>query len=82
MPTVRLLEQSPLPPPRRRVTAPERAQAADQLRRACESGKVIELTLDPEERAVLKKAGTETKIVPFESGYSTSQLIEKLKAAK
>jgi hypothetical protein len=29
----------------------ERAQARDQIREACESGKLIELTLDPDERA-------------------------------
>jgi hypothetical protein len=51
MPGIRLLDQSPLPPPRRRVTALERAQVADQLRRAHETGTVIELTLDPDERA-------------------------------
>lgn len=39
-------------------------------------------TLDPEERAALEKAGSEIKIVPFEPGYSTSQLIQKLKATE
>jgi hypothetical protein len=50
MPWVRLVEQSPLPP-RRRVSALERAQAADQLRCACETGWLVELTLEPDERA-------------------------------
>ena len=39
-------------------------------------------TLDPEARAALEEAGAEIKIVPFEPGYSTSQLIQKLKAAE
>jgi hypothetical protein len=33
------------------VTLLERAQAGDQLRQACETGRVIELTLAPDERA-------------------------------
>ena len=36
-------------------------------------------TLNAEERAALEKIGTEISIIPFEKGYSTSQLIEKLK---
>jgi rfaE bifunctional protein nucleotidyltransferase chain/domain len=36
-------------------------------------------TLDPEERAVLEKIGTEIRIIPFERGYSTSALIEQLR---
>ena len=39
-------------------------------------------TLDPEERAALEKAGTGIRFVPFEPGYSTSQLIQQLKAAE
>jgi D-glycero-beta-D-manno-heptose 1-phosphate adenylyltransferase len=35
-------------------------------------------TLDPEERAVLEETGAEIRILPFESGYSTSRLIERL----
>ncbi|MEY2562689.1 MAG: D-glycero-beta-D-manno-heptose 1-phosphate adenylyltransferase [Verrucomicrobiota bacterium] len=35
-------------------------------------------TLDPEERAVLQEAGAEIRIVPFESGHSTSELIERM----
>ncbi len=38
-------------------------------------------TLDAEERATLEKAGTEIRFVPFEAGYSTSELIQKLKAS-
>lgn len=35
-------------------------------------------TLNPEERAVLEKIGAEIRIIPFESGYSTSRLLEQL----
>jgi rfaE bifunctional protein nucleotidyltransferase chain/domain len=37
-------------------------------------------TLDREERAALERAGTEIQILKFEPGFSTSGLIEKLKA--
>ena len=36
-------------------------------------------TLDPEERAALQKIGAEIKIIPFQPGYSTSGLIERLR---
>jgi bifunctional ADP-heptose synthase (sugar kinase/adenylyltransferase) len=36
-------------------------------------------TLDAEERAALDRAGAEIRILPFEKGYSTSVLIEKIK---
>jgi len=35
-------------------------------------------TLNAEEAAVLQEIGTEIRIIPFEPGYSTTQLIEKL----
>lgn len=35
-------------------------------------------TLDPEERAVLQKGGARITIIPFEAGYSTSGLIERM----
>jgi cytidyltransferase-like protein len=35
-------------------------------------------TLNAEERAVLEKIGTDIRIIPFEAGYSTSLMIEKL----
>jgi len=35
-------------------------------------------TLDSEERAALERAGANIQILPFESGYSTSAMIEKL----
>lgn len=36
-------------------------------------------TLDPEERTALEKVGAEIRILPFEPGYSTSELIERMK---
>ena len=36
-------------------------------------------TLDAEERAALEKIGAEIRIIPFEKGYSTSGLLEKLR---
>ena len=36
-------------------------------------------TLDPEERAALEKTGAQIRILPFEPGYSTSELIKRLK---
>lgn len=36
-------------------------------------------TLDSEERAALEKIGTEIRIIPFEHGYSTSELIERMR---
>jgi len=35
-------------------------------------------TLDEEERAALQEIGAEIRIIPFESGYSTSLLIEQI----
>jgi len=35
-------------------------------------------TLDPGERAVLERMGAEIRIIPFERGYSTSALIERM----
>jgi rfaE bifunctional protein nucleotidyltransferase chain/domain len=36
-------------------------------------------TLNAEERAVLEKIGAEIRILPFEPGYSTSELIGRMK---
>ncbi|MEP6821045.1 MAG: D-glycero-beta-D-manno-heptose 1-phosphate adenylyltransferase [Chthoniobacterales bacterium] len=35
-------------------------------------------TLEAEERAILQEMGAEIKIIPFESGYSTTSLIERM----
>ncbi len=37
-------------------------------------------TLDADERAALQEVGAEIKIIPFEAGYSTTSLIERLDA--
>jgi D-glycero-beta-D-manno-heptose 1-phosphate adenylyltransferase len=37
-------------------------------------------TLDAEERAALEKVGADIRIIPFEKGYSTSKLLEKLRS--
>lgn len=39
-------------------------------------------TLDGDERAALERAGTAIRILPFESGYSTSAIIEKLRGSR
>ena len=39
-------------------------------------------SLNPEERAALQKIGSKIEIVPFEKGYSTSGLLEKLRGQK
>jgi D-glycero-beta-D-manno-heptose 1-phosphate adenylyltransferase len=36
-------------------------------------------TLNADERAVLKKIGAEIRILPFEKGYSTSLLLERMR---
>jgi rfaE bifunctional protein nucleotidyltransferase chain/domain len=45
-------------------------------------GDYTEKTLDAEERAALEGAGAEIKIVNFEPGYSTSTLLEKVRAMR
>jgi len=42
-------------------------------------GDYTQETLHEEERAALERAGAEIRILPFENGYSTSSLIEKIK---
>jgi D-beta-D-heptose 7-phosphate kinase/D-beta-D-heptose 1-phosphate adenosyltransferase len=37
-------------------------------------------TLHAEERAALEKIGADIRIIPFEKGYSTSKLLEKLRS--
>jgi rfaE bifunctional protein nucleotidyltransferase chain/domain len=37
-------------------------------------------TLNSEERAVLDKLGAKIEIIPFETGYSTSEMIKRLRA--
>ena len=35
-------------------------------------------TLDEKERAILKEIGSEIQLIPFETGYSTSRLIDRI----
>jgi rfaE bifunctional protein nucleotidyltransferase chain/domain len=42
-------------------------------------GDYSEDSLDAEERAVLERIGTEIRILPFETGHSTSGLLDKIK---
>jgi bifunctional ADP-heptose synthase (sugar kinase/adenylyltransferase) len=37
-------------------------------------------TLNSDERAVLARIGAEIRIIPFEKGYSSSELIKKLQS--
>ena len=39
-------------------------------------------TLDAEERTALEKVGANIRIIPFEKGYSTTRLVEKLRRLK
>lgn len=41
-------------------------------------GDYTSATLDEEERAMLKEIGATIRLIPFETGYSTSGLIEKI----
>jgi rfaE bifunctional protein nucleotidyltransferase chain/domain len=38
-------------------------------------------TLDAEERAVLEEIGAEIRIIPFEPGYSTTAVIDRMRAS-
>ena len=42
-------------------------------------GDYTRATLHPEEQTALEKIGAEIRILPFEPGYSTSELIERMK---
>ena len=47
----------------------------------CKAGDYTLEKLDPDERAALEKCGTEIRFLPFLSGFSTTNLIAKIKAA-
>jgi rfaE bifunctional protein nucleotidyltransferase chain/domain len=47
----------------------------------CKAGDYTEATLDPTERAALHQVGATIKFLPFLAGFSTTKLIEKIKAA-
>ena len=58
-------------------------RATEFLRRAqpalyVKGGDYTPVTLDAEERAVLEKIRSEIRIIPFQPGYSTSALIERM----
>jgi rfaE bifunctional protein nucleotidyltransferase chain/domain len=47
----------------------------------CKAGDYTLETLDPTERKALEKAGSRVVILPFLEGFSTTKLIERIKAA-
>jgi D-glycero-beta-D-manno-heptose 1-phosphate adenylyltransferase len=61
-----------------RLTAEIRALQPDVY---CKAGDYTIETLNPEERAALQAAGTKIVFVPFLPGFSTTNLIAKIKAA-
>jgi D-glycero-beta-D-manno-heptose 1-phosphate adenylyltransferase len=65
------------------VTIFPEKRATDFLRAAqpavyAKGGDYTTDTLDPEERTVLDKFGTNVEIIPFEKGYSTSELLTRI----
>lgn len=67
------------------VTIFTEARATNFLRRAApaiyvKGGDYRPETLDAEERDALDRIGAETRIVPFEAGYSTTLLIDRMKS--
>lgn len=60
------------------------ARVTEVLRRVCPSiyvkgGDYTPETLDLEERAALEQCGSEIRIVPLHAGYSTSQLLGRMR---
>jgi rfaE bifunctional protein nucleotidyltransferase chain/domain len=47
----------------------------------CKAGDYTLATLDPSERAALEAAGSKVVFLPFLSGFSTTQLIERIRRA-
>jgi len=47
----------------------------------CKAGDYTPATLDPAERRALEKAGSRIRFIPFLAGFSTTRLIEKIRAA-
>ena len=48
----------------------------------CKGGDYRPENLDPQECAVLTAVGTKIKIIPFEKGFSTTGLIEKIRRSR
>ncbi len=61
-----------------RLTAEIRALRPDVY---CKAGDYTLEKLNPEERAALQEVGAEIKFLPFLPGFSTTQLIARIKAA-
>jgi rfaE bifunctional protein nucleotidyltransferase chain/domain len=61
-----------------RLTAEIRTLRPDVYVKACD---YTVATLDPGERAALEEAGASIEFMPYLSGFSTTQLIAKIKAA-
>jgi bifunctional ADP-heptose synthase (sugar kinase/adenylyltransferase) len=59
------------------LRAPNFLQAAQPAIYA-KGGDYTAETLDSEERAVLEKFGAKIEIIPFEKGYSTSDLLTRI----
>ncbi len=67
------------------VTIFQEVRATNFLRRAApaiyvKGGDYMPETLDAEESDALDRIGAETRIIPFESGYSTTLLIDRMKS--
>lgn len=67
------------------VTVFSDARATSFLQRAApavyvKGGDYTPETLDAEERDALESIGAEIRIIPFETGYSTTALVERLKS--
>jgi D-glycero-beta-D-manno-heptose 1-phosphate adenylyltransferase len=65
------------------VTIFPEKRATDFLRAAqaavyAKGGDYTAATLDPEERAIRDESGTRIEIIPFEKGYSTSELLTRI----
>ncbi len=67
------------------VTIFQEVRATNFLRRAApaiyvKGGDYMPETLDAEESDALDRIGAETRIIPFESGYSTTLLIDRMRS--
>jgi rfaE bifunctional protein nucleotidyltransferase chain/domain len=47
----------------------------------CKAGDYSAATLDPGERRALERAGAEIRFIPYLAGFSTTRLIERIRAA-
>ena len=68
------------------IVAPERASLTAEIRALepdvyCKAGDYTLDKLDPGERAALEENGARIEFMPFLPGFSTTQLIERIRAA-